>query len=230
MINDNEQNKAGYNNPAFSCLPTFDIERDYLKQGYKVIAGFDEVGRGSLSGPLTVGMTIYSIDEINSDDYIKDFPVNDSKKISEKKREELLAIFKDRSVCSLTAHISHNLVDTLNVNGATAEAILRLIKKSPAKPDLLLMDGNFSFDLGIPIVSIKKGDTLSVSIASASIIAKVERDNIMKKMNLVYPGYSFEKNKGYGTKLHRDAIHTIGYCNIHRKSYEPVKSLLKKSN
>ena len=224
MKNSNN-NEVGIKKPTFSSLPTFDLERSYLDKGYKIIAGFDEVGRGSLAGPLTVGMTIYSSDEIKSNNYITQFPVNDSKKLSEKKREDLFSVFKERSICSMTSHISHKLVDSLNVNKATEEAIIRLIKKSSVKPDLLLLDGNFSFDFGIPTISVKKGDSISVSIASASIHAKIERDNIMKKMGLLYPNYSFEKNKGYGTKLHRDAIFDIGYCNIHRKSYEPVKSI-----
>ncbi len=123
--------------------------------------------------------------------------------------------------------MSHRVIDRMNVNASTEYAIKKLLKKIPAVPDVLLLDGNFHFDLGIPVMSIVRGDSLSISIASASIVAKVERDRILEKFDLIFPGYSFKKNKGYGTSEHISAIKQIGPSPIHRKTYEPVASMIE---
>lgn len=127
----------------------------------------------------------------------------------------------------LTAHtlVSNLIIDRMNVNAATEYAIKKLLKKIPVVPDMILLDGNFRFDLGIPVRSIIRGDSLSISIASASIVAKVKRDSIIEKFDLIFPGYSFKKNKGYGTYEHINAIKNIGPSPIHRKTYEPVASM-----
>jgi ribonuclease HII len=125
--------------------------------------------------------------------------------------------------------ISHRIIDRINVNNATEYAIKKLIKKIPIKPDIILLDGNFRFNLGIPVISIIKGDSLSISIASASILAKVKRDIMIEKYDLIYPGYSFKKNKGYGTSEHINAIKNTGISPIHRKTYEPVASMIDDS-
>jgi ribonuclease HII len=122
--------------------------------------------------------------------------------------------------------VSHNCVDNYNVNGATEFALKKLITGIPYTPDMVLMDGNFKFKVDFPFQSVIKGDQLSISIASASIIAKVNRDIILDKLDQIYNGYGFSKNKGYGTKAHRDAIDKLGHSQVHRKTYEPVKSML----
>jgi ribonuclease HII len=121
--------------------------------------------------------------------------------------------------------VSHRTVDRLNINGATEYAIKKLLADMPRKPDIILLDGNFSFDLGIPRISVKKGDRRSLSIASASIAAKVTRDAVMERFAGIYPGYDFDSSKGYGTLKHRKALERAGGCPIHRLSYEPLKSL-----
>ncbi len=209
---------------------SFEIENDLLAEGYKVIAGVDEAGRGALAGPLAVGLVIYRESFISnpSQEILKN--IRDSKKLSPSKRIEALELIKEHSEYAAHTFISHRIIDRLNINLATEFAIKKLLKKIPVRPDLLILDGNFSFNLGIPHISIIKGDSKSTSIASASIMAKVKRDKLIEKFDLIYPGYLFKKNKGYGTVEHRKAIQETGPSPIHRKTYEPLRSLLEESN
>jgi ribonuclease HII len=211
---------------AFSLTqPDFAIEKDLLRKNYTLIAGIDEAGRGSLAGPLSVGCVIYSGGFIESPpDGIS--MINDSKKLSAKKRAAALEFIEQHALCATARLVSHEIVDALNINGATKFAIERLILEMPVRPDVILLDGNFSFDFDIPCISVKGGDARSFSIASASIAAKVRRDKIMEKMDALYTGYGFAVNKGYGTLLHRNAILSAGPSPIHRKSYEPLKGML----
>ncbi|MCP4130301.1 MAG: ribonuclease HII [bacterium] len=211
---------------AFSIKPTFDIEKELINQGYHTIAGVDEAGRGCLAGPLSVGLVIYSSSFISNphDEILRN--INDSKKIPHKRRAPLVDTINKHSQLSTYTMVSHKIIDRLNINGATEYAIKKLLSIIPVKPDILIMDGRFKFNLGIPYRSIIKGDSLSLSIASASIQAKVQRDRIIEKIDTIYPGYDLKTNKGYGTKKHREAIQEIGFSAIHRKSYEPVKSMI----
>lgn len=155
--------------------------------------------------------------------------INDSKKLTHKKRCSALEViekFADNVYCAM---VSHRIVDRLNVNGATFYALSALVEKMPVKPDIIIMDGNFKFNLRIPLLSIIKGDSKSISIASASIAAKVKRDAILNKFDLLYPGYGLSRNKGYGTLEHRNSIIASGPSHIHRRSFEPVKSMSMKS-
>lgn len=206
--------------------PTFDIEKYYLKNGFNIIAGIDEAGRGALAGPLVVGLVIYP-------KLIIQYPapqiqnyVNDSKKLNHARRCEALDIIKEYSELTIAEVVSHQLIDNLNINKATEYGIKSLLRKISFPPDLIIMDGNFKFDLGIPVVSLVKGDTISTSVASASIVAKIRRDCILDEFDLVYPGYSFKKNKGYGTSEHRRAIERLGPSPIHRRSYRPLFDIL----
>lgn len=211
-----------------SSRPTFEIEKEFLRKGCEIIAGIDEAGRGSLAGPLVVGLVVYGrsfILDASCEELCRSF-INDSKKLTPRQRGEALVIVRRHSETSLSAIISPRLIDLLNINGATELAVRRLLGKLPFRPDVVLMDGNFSFHVGVPFVSVVKGDNRSLTIASASVLAKTRRDRIMEKFDLIYPGYGFTRNKGYGTLVHRQAIAKKGPADIHRKTYEPVRSLI----
>lgn len=208
---------------------SFELENIFLEEGCKIIAGVDEAGRGALAGHLSVSLVIFQDTFIKNPHYDILEKVRDSKKLSPGKRTDALNFIKKHSLYTVNTLVSHRLVDRLNINRATEYAIGKLLKKIPLRPDVIMMDGNFSFDIGIPMRSIVKGDSLSFSIASASIAAKVTRDRIIEKFDLIYPGYSFKNNKGYGTAEHIKAIIKNGPSPIHRKSYEPVRSMLDDS-
>lgn len=209
---------------ASSPAPTFFTERDLISRGYRIIAGVDEAGRGSLAGPLALGIVIYdyrfvkaSSEELSG--------INDSKKLSHGQRLRALDRIRRHASVAAWTLVSHRIVDRLNVNGATEFALNKILGIIPLKPDIIMLDGNFSFRTGIPVMPVKKGDSLSLSIASASIMAKVNRDLIMERLDQVYPGYGLARNKGYGTERHIDAIRRNGCSPIHRMSYEPMKSM-----
>lgn len=206
---------------------SFEIEKKLLTQGYKIIAGIDEAGRGALAGPLSVGLVIYDKSFIQNPTKEILLYIRDSKELSPKKRNEVLKLVSRQSVCAYTAIVPHHIIDKLNINRATEYAVKLLLKKATPAPEIIIMDGNFNFDVGIPFIPVIKGDSKSITIASASIAAKVKRDGLMDKYELIYPGYSFINNKGYGTGVHLKAISNLGPCQIHRKTYEPVKSMVK---
>jgi ribonuclease HII len=208
--------------------PSFEIEAGLFAQGYRFIAGVDEAGRGALAGPLAVALTIYdaSLYDIPLDDEL--VHINDSKKISPKRRQILREIIQKRALAVVYHEISVHDIDRYNINGATYKGVQKLIENCPVKPDCIIMDGNFSFDFAIPFIPVIKGDNLSISIASASIEAKVVRDRTMDELEKNCSGYGFSIHKGYGTQFHRDAIEKKGPTEIHRKSYEPVKSILER--
>jgi ribonuclease HII len=208
---------------------SFEIEKKLLSDGYNIIAGIDEAGRGSLAGPLAVGLAIFSRRIILSPPEELLSQIRDSKQLSPGKRNSALELINSTAVSYRCSIISHQLIDRLNINRATEYAVNELIDKITPRPDIIIMDGNFKFNVGIPILSVIKGDTKSISIASGSIVAKVTRDKIMEKYDLQYPGYLLFKNKGYGTREHQAAILKFGPCEIHRTTYEPTKSYLNRS-
>ncbi len=193
-------------------------EDEATKNGYKCICGVDEAGRGPLAGPVFAAAVILS--KSNSID-----DVTDSKKLSAKKREYLFDIIKDRAVSYSIAFATEKEIDNINILNATMLAMKRAISGLYVNPDIALIDGDKAPDVNIPIKTIVKGDSLSASIAAASILAKVSRDAYMKDMAKIYPEYNFEKHKGYGTKLHIELIKKYGPCKIHRKSF--LKRILK---
>jgi len=212
------------NRPDKQIIPSFLLERELLARGYRRIAGIDEAGRGALAGPLAVGMVAY-----NSGFFSGVFPealceIKDSKQLLPKKRSDLRHVVEAYSEEALVSMISHTLIDRLNPNRATEYAIRELVERSAAPPDVILLDGNYSFDVGVPCVSVIRGDQRSISIASASIISKVARDALMEDYGDEFPAYGFRKNKGYGTRTHREALVQFGPSPIHRWSYEPLKS------
>jgi ribonuclease HII len=207
-------------------MPDFSIERGLLDEGYKIIAGIDEAGRGSLAGPLSVGMTIYNPEIILNPPEEITLLINDSKKLSHIKRINALKIIETYSKHAAVKFINHRIIDRINVNRATELAVKKLIEDSPVRPDIIIMDGRTAFNTGIKMNTYIKGDGRSITIASASIAAKVRRDFLLEKFESIYPLYNFKRNKGYGTAEHIALIMEHGCSAIHRKSYEPVKSLL----
>lgn len=193
-------------------------EKMYLGQGYKLICGVDEAGRGPLAGDVYAAAVILPEGVVIEG-------VNDSKKLSEKKREYLFEIIKEKSLCYNIASASSKEIDDLNILQATFLAMKRAVEGLNPKADFAMVDGNREPNLDIPLATIIKGDSLSCSIAAASILAKVTRDRVMKEEALKYPEYLFEKHKGYGTKLHVEMIKKYGPSPIHRKTF--LKKILK---
>ena len=188
----------------------FSFEREY--GSYEFICGMDEVGRGPFAGPVTAAAVILPKD-------CDILYINDSKKLSPKKREELSLEIREKAVSFAFAFVDEKWIDEINILNATFEAMRDAVHKLTIKPDILLNDAVTVPGIGNPQIPIVKGDTKSASIAAASIIAKVERDHFMEKMDQVYPGYGFKDNKGYGTAAHISALKELGPCPIHRRSF-----------
>lgn len=186
-------------------------EYDCVARGYKYIAGVDEVGRGPLAGPVVCAAVIMPLDDLIEG-------IDDSKKLSEKKRNILSEKIKEKAICYNIAEVSPEVIDQINILEATKLCMKNALEGLSVKADVALVDA-LTLDVDIPVVNIVKGDFLSYNIGAASIIAKVYRDNLMVEYAKKYPQYSFEKHKGYGTKAHIDAIKECGPCKIHRKSF-----------
>ena len=186
----------------------------HMTRKYGVIAGSDEVGRGPLAGPV-VAVTI--VMPINESDYIPE--VNDSKKLTEKKREELFDKITEKAIEYRYCFIDNNEIDKINILNATKKALSSSINGIKSNINLVLVDGNVKIDSRRKYKLIIKGDSKSYSIACASIVAKVLRDRYMRNISRDYHEYGFESHKGYGTKKHIQAIKSYGYTNIHRKSF-----------
>jgi ribonuclease HII len=192
-----------------------EIEEEIYNKNSKIkyICGIDEAGRGPLAGPVVVASVIMPRDS-------KIEGVNDSKKVSEKKREELYDKILEEAISYGVGIIDEKEIDKINILEATKKGLTNSLKELSIKPDLILVDALKGIDtLGIEYNSIIKGDALCYSISAASIIAKVTRDRIMRQWDEIYPQYGFERHKGYGTKAHIDAIKEYGLCPIHRISF-----------
>lgn len=202
-----------------SCnVDWFKYENECAEEGYEVVCGVDEAGRGPLAGPVYAGAVILEKGNIIDG-------VNDSKKLSESKREKLYDVITQRALAWSVGFADQNEIDEINILNATFLAMKRAVNGLSVKPEVVLVDGNRLPDFGLPSKAIVKGDSLSCSIACASILAKVSRDRVMKKMAAKYPEYGFEKHKGYGTKLHIECIKKYGPCPIHRRTF--LKNVLK---
>lgn len=190
-----------------------EFENKLYSENLKYIAGIDEAGRGPLAGPVVVGIAI-----MKPDSFIEG--VNDSKKISEKKREKLYEQITNEAVDWSVGIVDQNEIDEINILNATKKALHMAITNLKVKPDRILVDALEHIDTcGIPYTSIIKGDAKVYSISAASIIAKVTRDRIMKEYDEIYPEYGFAGHKGYGTAKHIQAIKTYGPCPLHRKTF-----------
>ena len=193
-------------------MPNYEIERKYRADGYSVICGIDEAGRGPLSGPVFAAACIMP-------DGFAIPGLDDSKKLTEKKREALFDIICREAIAYSIAYATLEEIDEMNILNADMLAMHRAVEGLSVRPDLALVDGNIARNFPIPAVPIIKGDALSCSIAAASILAKVSRDRICLEHDLLYPEYGFAKHKGYGTKAHMDALRRLGPCPIHRRSF-----------
>jgi len=189
-----------------------EFERQYLGEGYKLIAGIDEVGRGPLAGPVVAAVVIFAEGVVIPG-------VNDSKKLSEAKREFLYDEIKEKALAVGVGMADVELIDEINILNATYVAMKRALASLSIQPDYILLDAVTLKDVETPQRGIVKGDTLSHSIAAASIIAKVERDRLISSYDSIYPEYKFSKHKGYGTKEHMDCIRKLGLLPIHRRSF-----------
>lgn len=186
-------------------------EKKLIGRGFKIIAGVDEVGRGPLAGPVVTAAVIMPLDDLIEG-------VDDSKKLSEKKREYLAELIKNKALAYSIARIESDEIDEINILEAVKKCMYNAVKSLAIMPDITLVDG---VELHLPVTAeyVVKGDAASYSIGCASIIAKVFRDNLMKEYAKEYPEYGFEKHKGYGTKKHIETIKEIGPCKLHRKTF-----------
>ncbi len=195
-----------------SEITMWELEDACQAQGYGVIAGVDEAGRGPLAGPVCAAAVILPRHLIIPG-------LNDSKKLSDRKRRELFPIIQSQAIAYGIGFASQQEIDEINILQATFLAMRRALACLGGKADLALIDGNRETDFGLPVQTVVKGDSRSANIAAASILAKVSRDDVMLEMAKQYPGYGFEIHKGYGTKAHYAAFAELGPCEIHRRSF-----------
>jgi ribonuclease HII len=195
------------------------FDQEYLKK-YHLVAGIDEAGRGAWAGPVVAAAVIMPQENVIVD-------INDSKKLSPKKREKLFEDIMYSCVSYGVGMISSELIDEINILEATKKAMLMAVAQLKQTPNYLLVDGNMTIASTIPNEGIIDGDAKSYAIAAASIIAKVTRDRLMVSLSKTFPEYYFEKHKGYGTKIHQEALKQNGILTIHRKSYAPIAKLCR---
>ena len=190
-----------------------EMEKDLYQKGFQKICGIDEAGRGPLAGPVVVAGVIMPEDSMIEG-------VNDSKKVSEKKREKLYDLILEEAISYSVAIIGQDMIDEINILNATKQGVTNVVEELEIKPDLIVVDALTHINTkGIPYDSIIKGDAKCYNIAAASIIAKVTRDRIMRQWDEIYPQYGFAQHKGYGTAKHIGAIKEYGLCSIHRRSF-----------
>ncbi len=192
-------------------------EREFYSDSVKLIVGIDEAGRGPLAGPVFAAAVVFSPSYTNEE-------INDSKKLSEKKREELFLEIKEHALAYGIAKIDADEIDEINIYEATKKCMLEALSKIDVPYDMIITDA-MKLKTEKPLIAMVKGDAQCLNIAAASILAKVSRDHYMEELDKKYPQYGFAKHKGYGTKLHMDAIKQYGPIeHVHRKSYAPIKA------
>lgn len=187
-------------------------EYEQLANGCKLIAGADEVGRGPLAGPVVCACVIMPLNDIIDG-------IDDSKKVSEKKREKLYDLIIEKAIAYSIQFVYEDEIDKINILNATKKCMATAINSMKVKPDVCLVDALDKLDTSVPLVPIIHGDALSYNIGAASILAKVTRDRFMVKQDTLFPEYGFAKHKGYGTAVHMKALREIGPCKIHRRSF-----------
>lgn len=191
-------------------------EKEFYSENVKYIVGIDEAGRGPLAGPVFAAAVLFDPSYVNEE-------INDSKKLSEKKREELFLEIKERALAYGIASISADEIDEINIYEATKKCMLAALAKINVPYDMVITDA-MKLKIDKPLLAMVKGDAQCLNVAAASILAKVSRDHYMEELDKQYPEYGFAKHKGYGTKLHMDAIKKYGPIeHVHRKSYAPIK-------
>ena len=197
-----------------------EIETSLYNKGYKLIAGVDEAGRGPLAGPVCAAAVILPEDLVIEG-------INDSKKLTEKKREQLFDVIINAAIAYSIEFVSPDVIDKINIRQATSLAMHNAVKNLDTSADFVIVDGNDKIPFDIPYEYIIKGDAKSQTIAAASILAKVSRDRLMVELDKEYPEYGFAKHKGYGTKVHCEAIQKYGVLPVHRKTFMTAKVLGK---
>ena len=190
----------------------WEIEQSHFEKGVKIICGVDEAGRGPLAGPVCAAAVILP-------DHLEIPGLNDSKKLTDKKRRELFPLIKEKAIAYGIAFASEQEIDEINILQATFLAMQRAIDQLEGKANFALIDGNREKDFGLPVMTVVKGDSRSANIAAASVLAKVTRDLYMEELAKEYPEYGFEIHKGYGTKAHYAALTEHGACAAHRKTF-----------
>ena len=195
-----------------SAESMWEIEDSFYTQGYKVICGVDEAGRGPLAGPVCAAAVILL-------EHLEIPGLTDSKKLTDKKRRALFPVIQERAIAFGIGFASEQEIDEINILQATFLAMRRAMEQLKVRPDLALIDGNRETDFGLPVHTVIKGDSLSLNIAAASVLAKVSRDDVMLRLAETYPAYGFDIHKGYGTRAHYEALEKFGPCPIHRKSF-----------
>ena len=193
-------------------IDMWEIENRFFSEGIDLICGVDEAGRGPLAGPVCAAAVILP----------KNLSIpglNDSKKLTDKKRRELFPIIQEQAIAYAVVLVDHETIDKINILQATYKAMGEAIAQLSVKPELALIDGNRASDFGVRSETVVHGDSLSASIAAASVLAKVTRDDVMLEMAQKYPGYGFEIHKGYGTKAHYEALRELGASPIHRMTF-----------
>lgn len=201
----------------------FSFENEYSSKNYNLIAGMDEAGRGPLAGPVVCACVIMPLEV----DKIID-GVNDSKKLTPKKREILFEKIKQIAICYKIEEVDNKKIDEINILNATKLCMQNAVKNMEIKPDFVLVDYVHNLQLDVPNIVIVKGDAKSYSIACASILAKVYRDKLMEELDKKYPNYNFKKHKGYGTSEHIQKLKEYGKCDIHRNSF--IKNFIGEEN
>ncbi len=195
-----------------SMVDLWQIEDSFYAQGIQTLCGVDEAGRGPLAGPVCAAAVILPPH--------LDIPgLNDSKKLSDKKRRELAPLIREQALAWGVGFASEQEIDEINILQATFRAMKRALDQLSLRPELALIDGNRETDFGIPVQTVVKGDSLSANIAAASVLAKVSRDDVMLALAQEYPQYGFDIHKGYGTRAHYAALEQYGPCPIHRRTF-----------
>ena len=195
-----------------STVNMWEIENGFYDQGIEIICGVDEAGRGPLAGPVCAAAVILPRN--------LELPgLTDSKKLTDKKRRELYPVIKEQALAYGIGFASEEEIDEINILQATFLAMQWALDQLQIKPDLALIDGNRQKDFGVPAKTVVKGDSLSLNIAAASVLAKVTRDDLMMELAEKYPQYGFDVHKGYGTKAHYAALREYGACAVHRKTF-----------
>jgi ribonuclease HII len=205
-------------------MPDFSLENSVYGQRLSLVAGVDEVGRGPLAGPVFAAAVIFPPDLTGREPWLE--ALDDSKRLSPTQRERAVELVEAHALAIGVAQVGPGAVDDLGVGQASIQAMLQAVENLPLDPTYLLLDYVPLRECPIPFQTIVRGDTLSYSIAAASNVAKVARDRMMREANEVYPGYSFDRNKGYGTAQHLAQLRERGPCQIHRRSFRPVRESL----
>ncbi len=202
-------------------MPDFSLESAVYRQGYALVAGVDEVGRGPLAGPVVAAAVIFPSNLTGCEPWLE--ALDDSKRLSATQRERVVELVEAHALAIGVARVGPDAVDSLGIGQASIQAMLQAVKSLPLDPAYLLLDYVPLRECPVPFQTVVRGDRLSYSIAAASNVAKVARDRMMLEANDIYPGYSFDRNKGYGTAQHIAQLRERGPCQIHRRSFRPVR-------